>query len=71
MGGLGASVLVLAESITLIDRFLKPTDADYFLLGADYSIQALFYLGNLGIALSVLDGANKVKPEKDAPELQK
>ena len=71
IGALGATAIVLGECVTAIDRFLKPSDANYFLLGANYSIQAFFFLGNLGIALSVLDGPNIIWPPEKAIESEK
>ena len=71
LGGIGASSIVLAECITVIDRFLKPEDADFYLLGANYSIQALFYFGNFLISLSVLDGPNVIWPMEKADQSQR
>ena len=68
---MGASFLVLAESVSLIDRFLKPVGANYFLLGANYSAETFFYLGNFGIALSVLDGPNVIWPQEQKLQSEK
>ena len=70
-GGMGSSFIVIAEAITLVDKLLKPPEATYYLLGADYSIEAFLYLGNFGIALSVLDGPNVIWPQERATQMQK
>jgi len=71
LGGVGASFILVAEVIMIIDRLLKPDGADYFLLGANYSVEALVYVGNLGLALSVLDGPNVIWPQDRDEQLRK
>ena len=52
LGALGASFFALSDSILGINKFRFPVP------GADYSILATYYVGQLLIALSVIDDQN-------------